>query len=75
MESENSKPQKDLIDDCFYVEQKRWGTWQSYYENGEGIMTSLSKENCIAATRFYIKGKQEGFDSSRTYDGTVGGKL
>ncbi|CAF34179.1 hypothetical protein S-PM2d115 [Synechococcus phage S-PM2] len=64
------------IDDCFRVERKRFGTWTSYDKKGEGLITSLNKENCISATRFYLKGKQDGWESdSRTYDGVVGGKL
>ncbi len=68
---------KQLIDNAFYVEQKKWGTWDSYDVNGKCIVTSLTKDSCINATRFVLKGKQEGFDKSeeKTYDGTVGGKL
>ena len=67
--------EKKLIDDCFYVEQKRWGTYQSYDKEGNGIITSLTEEQCISATRFYLKGRQEGFSESATYEGQVGGKL
>ncbi len=69
---------KQLIDDCFYVEQKRWGTWQSHYPDGKGIITSLTEEQCVTSTRWYLKAKQEGvFDKTpeKTYDSTVGGKL
>jgi hypothetical protein len=65
-------------DNAFYVEQKRWGTWQSHYPDGKGIITSLSEEECIKATRWYLKAKQEGeFDKAeqKTYDSFVGGKL
>jgi hypothetical protein len=64
-----------MIDDAFYVQQKKWGTWQSYDKEGNGLITSLTEEQCISATRFYLKGKQEGFTESRTYEGEVGGKL
>jgi hypothetical protein len=69
--------EKRLIDDCFYVEQKRWGTWQSHYEDGTGIITSLTEEECVRATRYYLKWKQEGAINENvvTYEGTVGGKL
>ena len=62
-------------DDAFYVEQKRWGTWQSHYPDGKGIITSLTEELCISATRWYLKKLQEGFDETQTYDSFVGGKL
>jgi hypothetical protein len=65
-------------DDAFYVEQKGWGTWQSHYPDGKGIITSLTENQCITATRWYLKAKQEGeFDKSpdKTYSSEVGGKL
>jgi hypothetical protein len=64
-----------MIDDAFYVQQKKWGTWHSYDKEGNGLITSLTEDQCISATRFYLKGKQEGFTESRTYEGEVGGKL
>jgi hypothetical protein len=66
---------ENLYDDAFYVEKKRWGTYQSYNKDGTGLVTSLSEEQCISATRFYLKGRQEGFTESTTYEGQVGGKL
>ena len=69
--------EKQLIDDCFYVEQKKWGTWDSYDKDGKCIVTSLTEEECIRATRFVLQGRQEGFDKSneKTYTGEVAGKL
>lgn len=52
--------------------------WTSYHKNGNGLITSLTKEDCISATRFYLKGLQEGWspdDSRVVNDGFVGGKL
>lgn len=69
---------KELIDDCFYVEQKKWGTWDSYDKDGKCIITSLTEEECLRATRWYLKAKQEGDidkSSDKTYNSTVGGKL
>jgi hypothetical protein len=63
------------IDEAFYVEKKRWGTYQSYDKDGKGLVTSLSEEQCISATRFYLKGRQEGFTESEAYEGVVAGKL
>lgn len=57
-------------DDAFYVEQKSWGTWQSHYPDGGGIITSLTEDQCVTATRWYLKQKQEGaFDKApeKTY--------
>jgi hypothetical protein len=69
--------EKQLIDDAFYVKQKKYGLWDSYDKDDKGIITSLTEEECVRATRWYLKMKQEGFDKceERTYDGVVGGKL
>lgn len=67
--------EKKLIDDCFYVEEKKWGTWDSFDKEGKAIITSLNEEECIRATRWYLKQKQEGFEKVKTYQGEVGGKL
>lgn len=66
-----------LIDGCFTVDKARWGTWRSFDKDGKEIITSLTEEQCIAATRWYLKGLQEGFgdDNVVTHEGTVGGKL
>jgi hypothetical protein len=67
---------KEIIDGCFYVCEKRWKTWDSYDLEGKCIITSLTKEGCINATRFYLKGKQEGkFEEEKSYSGEVSGKL
>ena len=65
------------IDDCFYVEEK-YGLWMSTLKNGEKLVTSLSKQICIDHTRFYLKGRQEGWDEEQSRvvnSGKVGGKL
>jgi len=69
--------EKQLIDDCFYVEQKKYGLWDSYDKDGKGIITSLTEEECVRATRFILKLKQENRlnEVGNTYSGTVDGKL
>ena len=67
--------EKKLIDDCFYVEQKKYGLWDSTDLEGKGLVSSLTEEQCISATRFYLKGRQEGFAETKKYEGEVGGKL
>lgn len=66
-----------MIDDCFKVEKTNWGTWNSIDQDGNKILTSLTEEACICATRWYLKQKQEGFPEDNTikYEGIVGGKL
>lgn len=65
----------DWIDDTFYVEQSRWKTWRSFTKDGKSMITSLSREQCVTSTRWYLKCLQEGFPDVKTHDGTVGGKL
>ena len=64
-----------LIDDCFYVKERKWGTWDSFNQEGKCLITSLTEESCINATRFYLKGLQEGFEVTKSHQGTVDGKL
>ena len=65
-----------LVDDCFYVQQKRYGLWDSTDLDGKGLVTSLTEEQCVQATRFYLKGRQEGFpEPEKVHEGVVGGKL
>ena len=69
----------ELIDDAFYVKQRKWGTWDSYDKDDKCIVTSLTEEDCVRATRFILKGRQEGWDEEQTMvkseNSTVGGKL
>jgi hypothetical protein len=69
---------RELIDDAFFVENKKWGTYQSFDKDGKGLITSLTEEECIKATRWYLKQLQENaFDKvqQKTYTSTVDGKL
>ena len=68
---------KELIDECFYLEHKKYGLWDSYDKDGKGIVTALTEEECIKATRFMLKLKQENKlnEVGNTYSGTVDGKL
>jgi hypothetical protein len=64
-------------ENAFYVEQKKWGTWDSYTPEGKCIITSLTESDCVSATRFYLKLKQENMlnEVETTYSGEVSGKL
>jgi hypothetical protein len=74
--SQSQKQNHELIDDSFYVIESRWKTWKSFDKEDKPLITSLTEEDCVRATRFYLKGCQEGWDNATiTYDGTVGGKL
>ena len=66
--------EKKLIDDAFYVTKARF-LWHSYDKEEKGLVSALTEDACIKATRFYLKGRQEGFTETTKYEGTVGGKL
>ena len=65
-----------LLDGAFTVDKASWGTWRSYDAEGKGLVTSLTEEACVNATRSYLKWQQDGFtEGSTSYTGEVGGKL
>ena len=64
-----------FIDGAFTVDKARWGTWRSFDRDGKEIITALTEEQCVSATRWYLKCLQEGFPETKTHEGTVGGKL
>lgn len=57
----NDSDKIEWIDDCFRIEQSPWKTYKSYNRDNQELITSLTEDNCIAATRFYLKGLQDGF--------------
>ena len=67
--------EKKLYDDVFYVEEKKYGLWSSTDKEGNGFITSLTEEECVRATRWYFKAKQEGFEETQTYNSYIAGKL
>jgi len=72
-----NEPEIVMYDDCFFIEE-RFGLWISVSKDSRPLITSLTKEECIHMTRFYLKGEQEGWneESNRVMnDGVVGGKL
>jgi len=77
LDSTNIMTDKKLIDDAFYVTKARF-LWHSYDKDDNGLVSGLTEDICIRMTRFYLKGRQEGWDkeTSRVVnDGVVGGKL
>lgn len=71
----NKEIERELIDDAFWIKKQRWGTFVSIGTDDKEIITALSEEGCLAATRWYLKARQEGFGETRAYEGQVGGKL
>ena len=70
--------EKKLIDDAFYVEKARF-LWNGVDKEGKNLVSALTEEDCVRATRFYLKLKQDEKNGlkieTKTYSGEVGGKL
>jgi hypothetical protein len=64
-----------MIDDLFTVSRSKHGVFISTTREGKEVITALTEEVCIEATRAYLKWSQEGFPETATHEGTVGGKL
>jgi len=50
---------KELIDNCFYIKYKKYGTWCSYDKEDKSLVTSLTEDQCISSTRWYLQFVQE----------------
>lgn len=69
-------PQQKVYDESFTVKKQRWGTFVSYDLEGSILITSITEDSCISATRWYLKARQEGFEEPvANYQSTVEGKL
>jgi len=69
-------PQQKVYDESFTVKKQRWGTFVSYDLEGGILITSLTEDSCINATRWCLKARQEGFEEPvANYQSTVEGKL
>lgn len=77
MHNKKEEPKEHIwVDGVFRLQEERWGTWVSYDKQGNKLISSLTEDICLSATRFYLKGKQEGFpETVGSYDSFVGGKL
>ena len=62
----------------FRVTESRFGTWNSFGEDGKALITGLTKEVVMAGTKFYLEGVATNWEkciTSKKFDGVVGGKL
>jgi len=62
----------------FRVTESRFGTWNSFGEDGKALITGLTKEVVMAGTRFHMEGLATNWANcitSKKFDGVVGGKL
>jgi len=62
----------------FRIQKKRFGTWTSFGENGEELITAGTREAVLKMSGFHLEGIATNWAnarSSKPFDGTVGGKL
>ena len=70
--------ERELIDEVFYVWETRFGLWTTETKAGRPMLTSLTKETVVRATKWYLKSEQDGTLEEHTKvinSGIVGGKL
>ena len=49
----------EWIDDAFRLEETKYGIWHSFDKEGKGLITALHEDDCVRATRFILKVRQE----------------
>ena len=68
----------DLIDDCFYVWETRFGLYSTMTRQGRQMLTGGTRDGVIEMTRWHLKCEQEGWPPGSVRvvnNGVVGGKL
>jgi|TARA_B100001094_G_scaffold221616_1_gene215694 hypothetical protein len=68
----------ELIDECFYVWETRYGLFSSMTKEGRKMLTGAIKDNVTFMTRWHLKCEQDGTLEQYTRvvgDGFVSGKL
>ena len=60
-ETVNSLPEgAELIDECFYVWETRYGLYSTMTKEGRQMMTGATKDGVTTMTRWHLKCEQEG---------------
>ena len=68
----------ELIDECFYVWETRYGLYSTMTKQGRQMMTGATKDGVTFMTRWHLKCEQEGTLEKYTRvvgSATVDGKL
>lgn len=68
----------ELIDECFYVWETRYGLFSTMTKQGRKMLTGMHKDNVITTTRWHLKCEQDGTLHLYTRvvnSGIVAGKL
>lgn len=68
----------ELIDECFYVWETRYGLFSTMTKQGRKMLTGMHKDNVITMTRWHLKCEQDGTLHLYTRvvnSGIVAGKL
>jgi hypothetical protein len=68
----------ELIDECFYVWETRYGLFSSMTKEGRKMLSGALRDNVILMTRWHLKCEQDGTLDDYSYivgDAIVTGKL
>ena len=68
----------ELIDECFYVWETRYGLFSSMTKDGRKMLSGAIRDNVTIMTRWHLKCEQEGWPEGSTRvvnNGIVSGKL
>lgn len=68
----------ELIDECFYVWETRYGLYSTMTKEGRQMMTGATKDSVTVMTRWHLKCEQDGTFEKYTRvvnSGEVSGKL
>ena len=50
----------ELIDECFYVWETRYGLYSTMTKEGRGMLTGATKDGVTKMTRWHLKCEQDG---------------
>ena len=68
----------ELIDECFYVWETRYGLFSSMTKEGRKMLSGALRDNVIIMTRWHLKCEQEGWPEGSVRivnNGSMGVKL
>jgi hypothetical protein len=59
-EIKNLPDSAELIDDCFYVWETRYGLYSTRTKQGREMLTGGTKDGVVVMTRWHLKCEQDG---------------
>jgi hypothetical protein len=60
LEKVKQNPKSELIDDCFYVWETRFGLFSTITKEGREMLTGGTRDGIVNMTRWHLKCEQDG---------------